>query len=338
MDKAPELDRCQYNEDVIWPKISIVTPSYNQGKYIEETILSVIMQNYPNLEYIIIDGGSTDETVDIIKKYEPWITYWESAPDYGQSHAINKGLKKCTGEIFNWLNSDDWYLPNTLFEIARQFNIHKTVQVVSGLENHVNANGEKQPYEGTLLAGRLEETIEQCQIAQPSTFFKMSAFKELGTVPEDMHFIMDGELWVRFLLLYGQEGFCKIYKPLVNFRLHENSKTTSNAVKDNFLLERSSIIVDLQKFIGLPPVIINYWNNMLFNSSGTKLLNRNWKINESVISRRQLRSYFIKKFINYQFQNKDLRRAILGLKLLIKDGVVDAFVLRSVIKLVVKAL
>ena len=96
----------QNQSDISWPKISIVTPSFNQGQYIEQTIRSVLLQNYPNLEYIIFDGGSTDETVSIIKKYEPWLTYWVSEPDRGQSHAINKGLKKCTGNYFNWINSD----------------------------------------------------------------------------------------------------------------------------------------------------------------------------------------------------------------------------------------
>lgn len=99
---------------VEYPKITLVTPSFNQGEFIEETIRSVLLQNYPNLEYIIIDGGSTDDTVAIIKKYEKYISYWISEKDKGQSEAINKGLKIATGEIFNWLNSDDYYAPGTL--------------------------------------------------------------------------------------------------------------------------------------------------------------------------------------------------------------------------------
>ncbi len=101
-----------------WPRINIVTPSYNQGRFIEGTIRSVLLQGYPNLEYIVIDGGSADGTTDVLRKYEPWLTYWVSEPDRGQSHAVNKGFKLASGEIAAWLNSDDQYLPGTLRTIA----------------------------------------------------------------------------------------------------------------------------------------------------------------------------------------------------------------------------
>src|SRR5687768_13083798 len=103
------------------PKISIITPSYNQGRFIEETILSVINQNYPNLEYIIIDGGSTDNTVEIIRKYEQHLAYWVSEKDGGQSEAINKGFKKATGDIVCWINSDDFFMPGALSKVADCF-------------------------------------------------------------------------------------------------------------------------------------------------------------------------------------------------------------------------
>ena len=110
--------------------ISIVTPTYNQGQYIEQTIQSVLNQNYPNLEYIIIDGGSTDNTVEIIKKYEKHLKFWVSEKDNGQANAINKGLQYCTGEIFNWLNSDDYLEPGALLNIANAFS--SNVQMVAG--------------------------------------------------------------------------------------------------------------------------------------------------------------------------------------------------------------
>jgi glycosyltransferase involved in cell wall biosynthesis len=105
-----------------FPKISIVTPSFNQGNFIEQTILSIIKQDYPNLEYIIIDGGSTDNTLDVIKKYEKYLKYWVSEPDNGQSHALNKGFSIATGEIYAYINSDDCLYPGTLLEVAKAFN------------------------------------------------------------------------------------------------------------------------------------------------------------------------------------------------------------------------
>ena len=104
------------NKDISWPKISIVTPSYNQGDFLEQTILSVLNQNYPNLEYIIIDGGSTDKSMEIIKKYEKYISYWISEKDNGQADAIKKGFRKSSGEIFAWINSDDNYLYKSFFD------------------------------------------------------------------------------------------------------------------------------------------------------------------------------------------------------------------------------
>lgn len=319
-----------------WPKISVVTPSFNQGKFIEETILSVINQNYPNLEYIIIDGGSTDETIELIRKYEPWITYWVSEPDRGQSHAINKGLEKCTGEIFNWLNSDDWYEPNALYEVAMNFLKNPSAMVVSGYENHITLQGNSICVEGTFLENELEKTIELCQIAQPSTFFKLSAIKQVSPIPEDIHYIMDGELWVRFLLMYGQEIFVKISKPLVNFRLHENSKTMSNAKVDNFLYERSSIISDLQRFVNVPSFIRNFWIKHIFQSSQVLDLNRHWQINESVIQKRKLRVYYIKKYITRQLILKDYKMVGRGIIQLFLNMTIDGFTLKAIFKFLLK--
>ena len=104
--------------DYEWPRISIVTPSFNQGRWLEKTIRSVLLQGYPNLEYILVDGGSRDESVDLIKKYEPWIQYWVSEPDDGQCDAINKGFSKATGQILGWVNSDDWLASGALSSVA----------------------------------------------------------------------------------------------------------------------------------------------------------------------------------------------------------------------------
>jgi glycosyltransferase involved in cell wall biosynthesis len=287
------------------------------------------------LEYIIIDGGSTDETIDIIKKYEPWISYWISEPDNGQSHAINKGLNKCTGEIFNWLNSDDYYTPDALFEVASKFKGDSMLQVVSGYERYLkNGNGEEE-FEGTIVDKNIERTIEISQIGQPSTFFKTNRFKELGPIPEDLHYVMDGEMWVRYLLLNGKGKFCKIEKTLVNFRLHNDSKTVNYI--DIFHYERNCIICDVQRFAKVPQAIINHWIVTTANKTPVYTLNRPWKINEKYITKRQLRSYFIRKYINFQFQQNNKKKAFFGIKQLIIDRQLDAFLLKSLAKLVIKS-
>lgn len=124
-----------------WPKISIVTPSYNQGQFIEETIRSVLLQNYPNLEYIIMDGGSTDNSLEIIKKYEPWLAYWVSEKDGGQVDAINKGCKVSNGDLIGWQNSDDYYLPNSFYSLGENFVLGVNADVYHGVSMYIDESG-----------------------------------------------------------------------------------------------------------------------------------------------------------------------------------------------------
>ncbi len=121
-----------------WPRISIVTPSYNQGQFIEETIRSILLQGYPNLEYIVIDGGSTDGSVDTIRKYSNWLTYWASEPDRGQAHAINKGFIRSTGDLHGWINSDDLLLPRALHLLADAHARHPESILLGDVENFID--------------------------------------------------------------------------------------------------------------------------------------------------------------------------------------------------------
>ena len=121
------INRIENLSNFDFPKITIITPSLNQGVFIEETIRSIIIQGYPNLEYMIFDGGSKDQSVETIKKYNRWITYWESEPDHGQAHAINKGLRRCSGDIVGWINSDDMLLPGSLFKIGMNHLLHNNL-------------------------------------------------------------------------------------------------------------------------------------------------------------------------------------------------------------------
>jgi glycosyltransferase involved in cell wall biosynthesis len=298
--------------------------------------LSVINQNYPNLEYIIIDGGSSDETVSIIRKYEKFISYWVSEPDRGQSHAINKGLTKCTGEIFNWLNSDDWYMPGALFEVADAFINNSTAQFVSGFENRIEQNGVVNLHTGTFLKPSIEETIEFCEVSQPSTFFKLDAIRKVNGVSEDLHYIMDGEMWIKLLLIYGQDHFIKLDKVLVNFRLHPNSKTVSNAVVNNFWLERSNIILDLQRSISLPGKIAHFFRETVYQSPKLMRLERNLAFNDRVISPRKLRIYYIKKYMLKQFLAGERKEAAWAVKQLILNRSFDFILLKSIVKLIFK--
>lgn len=214
------------------PKISIVTPSYNQGYFIEQTILSVIGQGYPNLEYIIIDGGSTDNTVDIIKKYANKITYWVSEPDKGQSDALNKGLQKCTGEIFNWINSDDYFENGSLFKIAQYFTDNEACELLCGYCSYFDSETLQQKFFHRLeIFNTVEGTLIQQKINQPASFYKLSLIQQLGGVNKDLHYCMDLDLWFRYLVQFGQENILLIDDTFAHFRLHDESKTVQLQVK-----------------------------------------------------------------------------------------------------------
>jgi len=215
------------------PKISIITPSFNQGQFIEETIQSVLNQKYPNLEYIVIDGGSTDNTLDVLKKFEGKLK-WISEKDKGQSDGINKGFKMATGDIVAWLNSDDYYLPGALHEVARFFIKNPKAQWVTGDYKIINAEGKEiQKYivwYKRLL--RLFPTFGMLSFAnyiiQPSTFWKSNLLKRVGLLDLKLHFEMDYEYWLR---MFQQEKLHVLKKRLSAFRIHKNSKGGSQYKK-----------------------------------------------------------------------------------------------------------
>jgi Glycosyl transferase family 2 len=189
-----------------WPKITVVTPSFNQGQFIEETIRSVLYQGYPNLEYFIIDGGSIDNTVEILKKYESKISYWVSEKDKGQTHAINKGFERATGSIYAYLNSDDVYMPYTLKLIAEIFTKFNEVQWLTGYKTHLNANYVFSPdVNATYLFDRkfFRKGLHILPILgwnqQPSTFWTSQLHKKSGNqFNELIDGNMDINLWIRF--------------------------------------------------------------------------------------------------------------------------------------------
>lgn len=230
-----------------YPKITIITPSFNQGKYIEQTINSVISQNYPNLEYFIIDGGSTDNTIEVIKKHEKHITYWVSEPDKGQSDAINKGLKLASGEIINWLNSDDYYEPNALIKIAAIFIKDKNTKAVCARSRLFRNQNETVCFSnGTdIYPNNIAKTIGWARIDQPETFFHRSAIEKMGPLDVQLNFLMDRDWWIKYLFLFNQDNIVKISDIIVNFRLHQYSKTV--AQKNMFQIEYDNWFYSLSK-------------------------------------------------------------------------------------------
>lgn len=239
-----------------FPKISVITPSFNQGVYLEETILSIINQSYANYELLIIDAGSTDCTLEVIHKYDQHIAYWVSEPDRGQSHAIQKGLEKATGDIINWINSDDLLSPGALLEIAHKFDISKYDVFCGRCDYFINSVGN---WDLRGLRMGMSDTIGEIlltgKITQPSTFFKTSVFRELG-VNEDFHFTMDLDLWYRYLLKFGQSKVLLSEKTLAYFRLHQSSKTV--ALSPKFVEEENKVTYNVLYSLGVPNELLNF--------------------------------------------------------------------------------
>ena len=208
------------------PKISVVTPSFNQGQFLEGTILSVLNQKYPNLEYIIMDGGSTDNSVEIIKKYEKHLTYWQSKPDGGQSAAINEGFRHATGEIYCWLNSDDQFTDNALSTAGNFFINNPDCLWVAGRGKSISLKGkairEIQPKK---LDFESLCNWNENEIFQPSVFFGGDLWETVGGLHEKFENSMDFDLWLKFSEI--GEGLI-INKVLSNALYHKEMKTSKN--------------------------------------------------------------------------------------------------------------
>lgn len=226
-------------------KISIVTPSYNQSDFLERTILSVLEQNYPNLEYVIIDGGSTDGSLEIIKKYKNHLTYWVSEPDKGHADAINKGFSKCTGDVMAWLNSDDMYLRGAFSSVAKIFGDHPDVEWLTGMSAYWDAqdrlthicNSYKNAND--FLNGKLK------WIQQESTFWRRTLWDKAGSkINEDYQFMVDCELWSRF---FSYADLYHVNTVLAGFRRHSTNRGDIHSSELNEELDL--IVEDMRKSV-----------------------------------------------------------------------------------------
>ncbi len=228
-----------------WPRITVVTPSYNQGQYLEETIRSVLLQGYPNLEYIIIDGGSNDQSVEIIRKYEPWLAYWVSEPDQGQYHAVNKGFDRATGKVMAWLNSDDMYINNCLKHVGEIFaSFEGEINWLTGVPTFWDTNNDlcmvhnTYPFKRNLMRLGFYEGRILGWVQQESTFWTHDLWlKSGGRINTTLKLAGDFDLWRRFAeyndLYLGRQL-------LGGFRLHSQQKTATKMKQ--YYLEIDSIL------------------------------------------------------------------------------------------------
>lgn len=244
----------QYDRSRNWPRISIITPSYNQGRFIEQTIRSVLLQNYPNLEYIIIDGGSKDETVDVIKKYEPWLSYWTSERDRGQSDALQKGFSRATGDIMAWINSDDFYARGALLKVAEAY-MQRPFSLFCGSCRMITENNKaiQQLFTPRITFQTLLRYWKPhfCP-PQPSIFFTGEVFEYAGPFDEELSYAMDFSFWLKAVARYQ---FTITEEMLSFYRVHSNSKTGSGNGFEKFIPEWKRVI----------------WQNLRTKSLQTKL-------------------------------------------------------------------
>lgn len=207
------------------PKVSIVTPSYNQSAFLEETIRSVLEQDYPHVEYIIVDGGSSDGSVEIIRRYESRLAWWVSEKDRGQTDALNKGFARAHGDILAWLNSDDTYLPGAISQAVACLQAHPEAAMVYGDANLVSANGEflgRFPARQTDYRRLMRGSVH---IPQQASFFRAELWRKVGPLDASFYFAMDYDLWVRLAKWAPLH-----YEPRLwaNFRLHSQGKSIAS--------------------------------------------------------------------------------------------------------------
>lgn len=227
------------------PRVSIVTPSFNQAAFLEETIQSVLSQDYPNLEYVVIDGGSTDGSVAIIEKYADRLSYWVSEKDNGQADAINKGLARTSGEIVAWLNSDDTYLPGAIHAAVTALQANPDAGLVYSDVLAVDGQGQPQnliQYADWGLDGLLHFRI----IGQPAVFMRRAVLEEAGELDTRFHFLLDHQLWIRMANL---APICYVPEKWATARFHEAAKNVAQA--ERFCEDAETVVSWVQGQPGL---------------------------------------------------------------------------------------
>ena len=258
-----------------WPQISIVTPSFNQGNFLEKTIQSVLVQNYPNLEYIVMDGGSTDNSLELIRKHAPYLSHWDSKPDNGQYDAVQKGFSHSHGEIMAYLNSDDLYFPWALQVVGEIFAAFPQVEwlttsCISAAPSdarfplvYVRYNRSRRRFLGT----RRKRFKQRSFIQQESTFWRRSLWEKTGSrLDTRLKYAGDFELWSRF---FEHANLVTVNIPLAMFRYHADQKTSD---LDKYIMEAESILSRYPAPLWVPTTIIRLLNLYYRNIQSDK----NW--------------------------------------------------------------
>lgn len=233
--------------------VSVITPSYNQAPYLEATIRSVLEQDYDAVEYIIIDGGSTDGSVDIIRRYADRLAYWVSEKDRGQTDALNKGFARARGDVLAWLNSDDTYEPGAIREAVDYLKAHPEAGMVYGDANFIDEHGQVIGRFPSAQTDYRRLRAGYVHVAQQSSFFRANLWRKVGPLDPSFYFAMDYDLWVR---LAAEAPLHYIPRLWANFRLHSNAKTV--AADDRCWPEMLRVHYRLggSKFA---PIVAKYW-------------------------------------------------------------------------------
>ena len=214
-----------YKKKINLPKISIVMPSYNQVEFIERSILSVLNQNYQNYELLIIDGGSNDGTIEVIKKYQKYITFWISEKDKGQSDALNKGFERCSGEIFGWLNSDDVYLPDAFKLVVRAMKKNPNKKIIFGDFLSIDRGDNILDFHHVFDFNLNQFKYEGFHLNAQSMFWRKNVHESFSGFDKNLKITMDYQMILEFGINEGQNSFLRIPLALGGFRRYEGQKT-----------------------------------------------------------------------------------------------------------------
>lgn len=240
-----------------WPLISVVIPSFNMAGYLEETLRSVLLQNYPRLELLVVDGGSTDDSAGVIKKYEQHVSWWVSERDSGQANAINKGFRRATGTLRAWLNASDFYLPNALFTAAAMFAARPGLQLLCGQRRYIHADGHTSPCPGQWYRHPRLAMLGSWSPPQECCFWTSASHQAAGELREDLPYAFDYD-W--FLRLAGNGPVLCDSHELAAFRLHENQKSAQSTTAK----ETPAFSLDTTQFRERWRILDDHWRTMSF--------------------------------------------------------------------------